>query len=453
MKTTLATGTAGLLLLAVAACGGGSGGKTDDGKIEITVSGMPPSTQAASQQAFLKEVAAFEQANPTIKLKPTDAQYDVKTFAARLAAGQLETVFRVPLTDPQALIKRRQIADISAELKGVQHAGDFDKRLLAPTTGPDGKVYGLPTEAYAAGLVYNRELFEKAGLDPDKPPATWDEVRKDAKVIAEKTGVAGFGMHATTNTGGWMLTTLTYAFGGRMEKAEGERQVAAFQDGPTLQALQLLKAMRWEDDSMGTQQLRNQDDLLRDFAGGKVAMMMGAPNLFASYTTKFGGDATTYGQAALPVGSGGGALLGGTVAVVSPKATAEQRAAAVKWIDYYDLRPKYDPALAAERQKKRAADKLPAGVPQLPFFNQAVSGPVIEAERANANVPLKNFDSYVSGVGSQEFVTEPPVAGQELYAALDSVVQAVLTRKDADPAAELKAAAEKVTPILDRSQR
>ncbi|MEU0565081.1 extracellular solute-binding protein [Nonomuraea sp. NPDC005983] len=451
MKATLAKGTAGLLLLAAAACGADA--KSGDGKIEITVSGMPPSTQAASQKDFLKYVAEFEKANPNIKLKPTDAQYDVKTFAARLAAGQLETVFRVPLTDPQALLKRRQIADITGEMNSVQHGSDFDKRILAPATGPDGKIYGLPTEAYAAGLVYNRKLFDEAGLDPDKPPTTWDEVRKDAKIIAEKTGVPGFGMHSTTNTGGWMLTTLTYAFGGRMEKPEGDRQVVAFQEGPTLQALSLLKAMRWEDDSMGAQQLRNQDDLLRDFAGGKVAMMMGAPNLFSSFKTKFGGDAEIYGQAALPLGPGGGTLLGGTVAVVSPKATPEQRAAAVKWIDYYYLRPKYDPAPASERTKKKAADNLPAGVPQLPFYDEAISGPVIQAERADSNVPLKNFDSYVTTVGKQEFVVEPPVAGQELYAALDSVVQAVLTRKDADPATELKAAAEKVTPILDRSQR
>ncbi|MEV4897220.1 extracellular solute-binding protein [Nonomuraea sp. NPDC055795] len=450
MNTHIARGAAGLLLLATAACGGGQDG-ADSGKIEITVSGMPPSTQAESQKNFLADVAAFEKANPTIKLKPTETQYDVKTFAARLAAGQLETVFRIPLTDPPAMIKRGQVADLTAELKVLANK-DFDPRLLAPSSS-GGKVYGLPTEAYAAGLVYNRDLFTKAGLDPDKPPATWDEVRAAAKQISDKTGVPGFGMHATANTGGWMLTTMTYSYGGRMEKEEGGKYAPAFDDVPTRSALGLLKAMRWQDGSMGTQHLRNQDDLLRDFASGKVAMMMGAPNLYSSYVAKFAGKPETYGQTTLPSGSGNGTLLGGTVAVVSPKATPEQRQAAVKWIDYFYLRPKYDPALATQRAEKRKADGLVAGLPTLPFYTDAVSGPVVAAEKAASNVNWDHFATYNEGVKKQEFISEPPVAGQELYAALDTVVQAVLTRKDADPAGELAKAVGKVTPILDRSQR
>ncbi|GGT45693.1 extracellular solute-binding protein [Nonomuraea spiralis] len=452
MNTYMARGAAGLLLLAaVAACGGGQDG-TSGGKTEITVSGMPPSTQPESQKNFLAQVAEFEKANPTIKVKPTETQYDVKTFAARLAAGQLETVFRVPLTDPQAMIKRGQVADLTADMKLLAKS-DFDKRILAPSSTPDGKIYGLPTEAYAAGLVYNRELFTKAGLDPDKPPATWDEVRAAAKTISDKTGVPGFGMHATANTGGWMLTTMTYSYGGRMEKEEGGKVVPAFDDVPTRQALDLLKAMRWDDRSMGTQHLRNQDDLLRDFAAGKVAMMMGAPNLYGSYIAKFNGKPEVYGQTTLPSGSGKGTLLGGTVAVVSPKATPEQRQAAVKWIDAVYLRPKYDAALATERAEKKKADGLVAAVPQLPFFAPAVSDPVMAAEKAASNVDWEHFATYNEGVKAQEFISEPPLAGQELYAALDTVVQAVLTRQDADPAAEITKAVEKVKPILDRSQQ
>lgn len=453
MNRLTAVGATGLALLGIAACGGGQeAGKATGGKVEITVSGMPPSTQAASQKDFLADVAAFEKANPAIDIKPTETQYEAKTFAARLAAGQLETVFRIPLTDPPALIKRRQVADLTADLKAVRHSADFDPRLMAPSSA-DGKVYGLPTEAYAVGLIYNRELFTKAGLDPAKPPATWEEVRAAAKKISDKTGIAGFGMHATNNTGGWMLTTMTYSFGGQMERAEGDRVVAAFDDAPTRGALDLLKAMRWEDKSMGTQHLRNLDDLMRDFAAGKVGMVMGAPNLFSGYKLKFGGDAEKYGQAVLPMTADGGALMGGTVAVVSPKATAEQRLAAVKWIDYYYLRPKYDPQLAAARAQKRKADNLVAGLPTIPFYSAAVSGPVIEAERANSNLRLENFAPFVDNVGAQKFVVEPPVAAQELYAALDTVVQAVLTREDADPAGELKKAADKVVPILERSQR
>ncbi len=87
-------------------------------------------------------------------------------------------------------------------------------------------------------LTYNRDLFKAAGLDPTKPPTTWDEVRAAAKTIAEKTGVAGYAEMATQNTGGWQLTTSTYALGGRMETVGADGKVTATaqqrrdQDGP-----------------------------------------------------------------------------------------------------------------------------------------------------------------------------------------------------------------------------
>jgi len=43
--------------------------------------------------------------------------------------------------------------------------------------GPDGKKhwYALPTTKLVRALIYRRDLFEKAGLDPDKPPRTWSQ--------------------------------------------------------------------------------------------------------------------------------------------------------------------------------------------------------------------------------------------------------------------------------------
>ena len=76
-------------------------------------------------------------------------------------------------------------------------------------------------------LTYNCSLFTQAGLDPTKPPTTWDEVRAAAKTIAEKTGVAGYAEMATENTGGWQLTTSTYALGGRMETVGDDGKVTA----------------------------------------------------------------------------------------------------------------------------------------------------------------------------------------------------------------------------------
>ena len=47
-------------------------------------------------------------------------------------------------------------------------------------------------------LYYNKEVFEAAGLDPEAPPATWDELLAAAKDIKEKAGVPGIGVPAIT---------------------------------------------------------------------------------------------------------------------------------------------------------------------------------------------------------------------------------------------------------------
>ncbi|TPX01019.1 extracellular solute-binding protein, partial [Schumannella luteola] len=110
-------------------------------------------------------------------------------------------------------------------------------------------IYGFPRQAYALGLQYNRDLFEQAGLDPDSPPTTWEEVREDAKIIAEKTGKAGYATMTQNNTGGWQLTAQAASRGGFMQSDDGATSTIA-NDGVKA-TLQYFHDLRWEDDSMG----------------------------------------------------------------------------------------------------------------------------------------------------------------------------------------------------------
>ncbi len=58
------------------------------------------------------------------------------------------------------------------------------------------RVYGLPWVQGSRVLFYNVDLFGKAGLDPDRPPQTWDELIDAAKRIDELPGdVSGFGLN------------------------------------------------------------------------------------------------------------------------------------------------------------------------------------------------------------------------------------------------------------------
>src|SRR5260221_9330881 len=180
--------------------------------VTISVASLiPGSTQAAIDQ-FNAQVAQFQKANPGIKVKPVEYQWTGPTFAAKLAAGTLPTVFEVPFTDARTLGDNGQLADLTADVKKLPYYSKYNPAVLAEGTTAKGKIVALPKGAYAQALHYNRKLFTQAGLDPNKPPTTWAQLRVDAKQIADKTGQTGYAeMAKDDNTAGWILTSPVYA--------------------------------------------------------------------------------------------------------------------------------------------------------------------------------------------------------------------------------------------------
>ncbi|PSL37616.1 ABC-type glycerol-3-phosphate transport system substrate-binding protein [Labedella gwakjiensis] len=435
------------LVLGTASCSQDAGG--DDGDITtIEIMGKPAATNTAALELFEKQVAEFEDLNPDIRIEASDVPWDAKTFVTRLAGGSAPTLLRVPLTEPPSLIERGQVADLSAELADVESFDALNPRVME-FLEEDGAVYGIPEKSYAFGLVYNRTLFEQAGLDPDAPPTTWDEVREAAKAITEKTGKVGFGEITTNNSGGWHLTGYTYTYGGSViEQGSDGTWTASFNDEPTKDVLEWWKQMRWEDDSLGDNVLGKQEDLVAEFTAGNVGMWISAPpDVYPNYIAS-GGDPEAFGAGAMPQGGADATLAGATVLMVNAKATDAERAAAVKWMDYRALRPNYDTEVAAETAKASAADGLPVGVPVLPIFDDKTYASYTDAISEYVNVDVDHFASYVDSLGSLEYVAEPPVASQEIYAALDPLVQAILTDESADIDSLLDDAETRVNAIL-----
>ena len=61
-------------------------------------------------------------------------------------------------------------------------------------TGPDGKLYFIPTTLQGHVVYYNKKLYKDAGLDPNKPPTTWAEVTKMCDAFKAKGEAACFMM-------------------------------------------------------------------------------------------------------------------------------------------------------------------------------------------------------------------------------------------------------------------
>ncbi|HEV6954103.1 MAG TPA: extracellular solute-binding protein [Promicromonospora sp.] len=434
------------------ACGSSSDASDDPtGPVTIEVA-IDAGLEQAALDAFDERIAQFEEANPDIQVETKEFTWSGTTFAAELAGGTLPDVFPIPFTDGRGLIEAGQIADISDLVAELPYADDFNPTIAAAGQAADGGMWAVPIAAYNQGLHYNRRLFEEAGLDPDSPPATWDEVREAAKAIAEKTGQAGYAHMTQSNTGGWILTTETYALGGRILEGEGEDVTATVDNEATVQALEMLHDMRWEDDSMGSSFLYDWGTINQDFAAGKIGMYVSGganyPNLFTQNQM----DPDEYGVTVLPLeGDDAGTLGGGTLAAVSSAASEAEQAAAVKWIDFYYISKLTDQEAAVAEAEVGAETDQPVGAPALPIFDRETYEEQQSWIAEYVNVPLENFAPMTDKMFDQPVVPEPPVATQDVYAALDPVVQAVLTDEDADIEALLADAQVQVQTLIDRA--
>ena len=431
-RTTCVAVAVGCLLIA---CATAAGATASAKAVTISVASLIPGSSAAAVQQFNQQVAQFEKANPGINVQPVEYQWTAPTFAAKLAAGTLPTVFEVPFTDARTLGENGQLADLTSYVKKLPYYSKYNPAVLAEGTTSKGKIVALPKGAYAQALHYNRKLFQQAGLNPNKPPATWGQVISAAKIIAQKTGKAGYvEMAKSDNTAGWILTTVVYSLGGRMETGSGTSAKATLASPLTVQALNMLKKMRWTDNSMGSNFDMGWSDINQQFAAGNIGMYISGSDVYTNLVQASNIDSSIYGLAPIPLSKNknAGVLGGGTLVAVKPNANAAQKAAAVKWIDFFYEQPLVSKPQAIRNAETLVASKQPVGVPALPIFNLKQYNLANSWIKPYINVPLGQMKPFTTGVFRQKLIPEPAASTQSVYHALDPVVQAVLTDKNAD---------------------
>ncbi|MEV5259794.1 extracellular solute-binding protein [Streptomyces anulatus] len=444
LRRTCVTAVAtALTITGLAACDA-EGDSAADGKTRITVNCWPQPSAKIDHQRFDEDVRTFEKQNPDIDVTAHDAFpcQDPKTFDAKLAGGQMEDVFYTYFTDTERVVSINQAADITEYVKDLKAYKDIAQPLRDAYT-VDGKIYGIPRTNYSMGLLYSKPLFTKAGLDPDKPPATWEEVRAAAKKIAALgDGTVGFAEYSAQNQGGWHFTASIYSQGGAVVSEDGKKATVDTPEGKAV--LQNLKDMRWRDDSMGAKQLLIINDTLQMMGSGKLGMYLAAPDNVPRIVKEAGGKYEDLAFAPMPGGKG--TLMGGDGYMFNKKATPEQIKAGLAWLEWTFLTPGQG---YMNNYARAADDKSPVGLPEPRLFTGATDAEDQELKKASANVPVANYQAFIDG-GQQLDMKLEPKHGQQIYAVLDGAVSAVLTKKDADIDALLKDAQSKIDGILAR---
>ncbi|RAH97311.1 ABC transporter substrate-binding protein [Acuticoccus sediminis] len=178
-------------------------------------------------QAIDQLIEAFEAENPDITVKHTHfpyAQYRTK-IAAAVMAGQGPDVVQLYYGWLPDFLKAGLLEPLPAET--------FDPATIDAEYFPivkrmkvDGQYYGLPTAVRSLAMFYNKDLFTKAGLDPESPPATYEELVTAAKAIAEHDGsgnllVAGITATPVAQDAHWWREVLIRQHGGAPYSDDG----------------------------------------------------------------------------------------------------------------------------------------------------------------------------------------------------------------------------------------
>ncbi len=152
----------------------------------------------------------FEKENPHIKVRLQQLSWDYgfDKIILSIAAGNAPDVCELGTDWVPKFSSSGVLLDITDDVQEIKD----DYLLWEPTYYKD-RIYGAPWLAGTRVMFYNRDLFFKAGLDPDKPPTTWDELLKAARKI-HKLGpdVYGFGMFAAEPYAPWQQF-LPFAWG------------------------------------------------------------------------------------------------------------------------------------------------------------------------------------------------------------------------------------------------
>ncbi|MGP1397650.1 MAG: ABC transporter substrate-binding protein [Inquilinaceae bacterium] len=187
------------------------------------------------------------------------------------ATGTNPDIIGIDNPDHAAFAARGAFLDLTDRIAASDQI-DLDNYFDGPRSSFtwDGGVYGIPRASNTIALYYNKDLFRAAGLDPDSPPETWDELYEAAKTLTDPANdVYGIAFSAKASEEGtfqflpWLQMT-----GGSFEKVNGDGAAAA---------LDFWKSLFDEGLTSPDTLTRGQWDSTGTFNGGNAAMVISGP--------------------------------------------------------------------------------------------------------------------------------------------------------------------------------
>jgi multiple sugar transport system substrate-binding protein len=195
-------------------------------------------------EATKELIAEFMAANPHIKVEgvPVSSGQIIARVQADLVAGRVPDVAQLVFSDLDFIVRNlgaKVLTDIIPPQEWQEHtAGIVPAGLQLGAIGP--RIYGLAYVFSTPVLFYNATLFRQAGLDPDKPPRTWAEVKDAGLKIKAATGKNG-AYPSIYSEFDWLLQGLLLSNGGRA--ISEDRTKLMFGEKESVEALEVMRDM------------------------------------------------------------------------------------------------------------------------------------------------------------------------------------------------------------------
>ncbi len=281
-------------------------------------------------------VADFEKENPDIKVNAIYAgNYNdarIKALAALKSGEPAQTSVMFSI-DIYELIEQGAIVAFDDVVKSAEDKAWLDKfyPALMENGKTQGKTWGIPFQRSTIVMYYNKDAFRAAGLDPEQPPATWEELVSMGKKLTKKSGdnVDQWGvMIPSTGYPYWMFGALAMQNGQTLMNGDGNE---TYFDAPaTVEALQYWKDLGEKHGVMPSGTIE-WGTLRQNFLEGKTAIMWHSTG---NLTTVKNNAKFDFGVAMLPAMKRRGTPTGGGNFYIFKKSTDEEKAAALKLIKF-----------------------------------------------------------------------------------------------------------------------
>ena len=350
IRETLLFATIALLWL-LAACGGVSsnqetGTTANHSQPNTTTSEQNPSSQGGEAdpvkvmfwhsmggdpgKAIDKMVADFNEQRDDILVEAVyQGSYDesLNKLRASLGTNDGPTIVQVYEIGSRFMIDSQMIQPIQKFIDADGYdLTQLEENILNYYTF-DGELYSMPFNSSNPILYYNKDMFEEAGLDPDRPPQTYEEVESYARTLTKegKYGVS-FAIY------GWFMEQfhanagVDYVDHGNGRHAMAETSLVDGEVG--------VRTMEWwkrmVDEGVALNLGRKTSDTKAAFAAGQVAMTLDSTAGLRGYVDAVGGKFEV-GTGFLPKldgAEGGGVIIGGaSLWMLNNRSEAEQQAA------------------------------------------------------------------------------------------------------------------------------